>query len=173
MWFFNYYSFQLLHNNYTLFSLKPLFSNFTFVYFWEVVSHYLHLLPQYHQSHLHLASLFASHLRHWPHILPQVPLIPQLDCHLWLNVSFGTNSNDLEVYSMHHLTWVPWRSWEILDNTLIHCLSSLHQTFWDASPFLHDTWVFHDALYFASPHHLWSLPWSVSLPSTLLWCFIN
>jgi hypothetical protein len=38
----------------------------------EVVSLHLHMLPQYHQSHLHLASLFASHLHHLPHILNQV-----------------------------------------------------------------------------------------------------
>ena len=74
MWFFHYYSFKLLHKNYTLFSLKPPFSNLTFVYFWEVVSHHLHLLPQHHQSHLHLACLFTSHLCHLPHILPQIPL---------------------------------------------------------------------------------------------------
>ncbi len=71
MWFYKYYSFKLSHKNYTLFSLKPLLSNLTFVYFWEVVSHHLHLLPQHHQSHLHLASLFASHLCHLPHILPR------------------------------------------------------------------------------------------------------
>ncbi len=41
---------------------------------WEVVSHHLHSLPQYHQSHLHLACLFTSHLCHLPHILPQLPL---------------------------------------------------------------------------------------------------
>jgi hypothetical protein len=90
--------------NYTLFSLKPLFSNLTFVFFWEVASHHLHLLPQHHQSHLHLARLFTSHLCHLPHILPQVQLIPQLDYPLWHNVSFNTISNDLEVYSIHHLT---------------------------------------------------------------------
>ncbi len=73
MWFYNYYSFTLLHKNYTLFSLKALFSNLTFVYFWEVVSHHLHSLPWHHQSHLHLACLFTSHLCHLPHILPQVP----------------------------------------------------------------------------------------------------
>ena len=104
MWFYNYYSFKLLHKNHTLFSLKPPFSNLTFVYFWEVVSHHLHLLPQHHQFHLHLECLFTSHLCHLPHILPQVPSIPQLDYHLWHNVSFDTNSNDLEVYSIHHLT---------------------------------------------------------------------
>ncbi len=74
MWFFHYYSFELSHKNYTLFSLKPPFSNLTFVYLWEVVSHHLHLLPQHHQSHLHLACLFTSHLCHLPHILPQFPL---------------------------------------------------------------------------------------------------
>ena len=74
MWFFHYYSFKLLHENYSLFSLKPPFSNLTFVYFWEVVSHHLHSLPQHHQSHLHLACLFTSHLCHLPHILPQIPL---------------------------------------------------------------------------------------------------
>ncbi len=74
MWFYNYYSFKLLHKNYTLFSLKPLISNLTFVYFWEVVSHHLHLFPQDHQSHLHLACLFTSHLCHLTHILPQCPL---------------------------------------------------------------------------------------------------
>ncbi len=46
----------------------------TFVYFWEVVSHHLHLLPQHHQSHLHLACLFTNHLCHLPHILPQFQL---------------------------------------------------------------------------------------------------
>ncbi len=142
MWFYHYYSFKLSHKNYTLFSLKPLFSNSTFVYFWEVVSHHLHMLSQYHQSHLHLASLFASHLHHLPHILPEVPWIPQLDYHLWHNVSFGTISNDPEVYSIHHLTWVPWRSWAILGNTLVRCLSSHRQTFWDTFLFLHNTWVF-------------------------------
>ncbi len=120
MWFYNYYSFKLSHKYYTLFSLKPLLSNLTCVYIWEVVSHHLHLLPQHHQSYLHLASLFASHLCHLPHILPQVPLIPQLDYHLWHNVSFDTISNDLEVYSIHHLTWVPWRSWATLGKTLVH-----------------------------------------------------
>jgi hypothetical protein len=104
MWFYNYYSFKLLHEKYTLFSLKPLFSNLTCVYFWEEVSHHLHLLPQHHQSHLHLACLFTSHLCHLPHILPQVPLIPQLEYPLWHNVSFNTISNDLEVYPIHHLT---------------------------------------------------------------------
>ncbi len=74
MWFFHYYSFKLLQKNYTLFSLKPLFSKLTFVYFWEVLSHHQHLLPQHHQSHLHLACLFTSHLCHLPHILPQIPL---------------------------------------------------------------------------------------------------
>ncbi len=75
MWFYNYYSFKLSHKKYTLFSLKTLFSNLTFVNFWEVVSHHLHLLPQHHQSHLHLACLFTSHLCHLPHILPrQFPL---------------------------------------------------------------------------------------------------
>ncbi len=49
-------------------------SNLTFVYFWEVVSQHLHSLPQHHQSHLHLACLFTSHLCHLPHILPQIPL---------------------------------------------------------------------------------------------------
>jgi hypothetical protein len=98
------YFFKLLHKNFTLLSLKPLFSNTAFVYFWEVVSHHLHMLPQYHHSYLHLASLFASHLCPLPHILPQVPLIPQLDHHLWHNVSFDTISNDLEVYSIHHFT---------------------------------------------------------------------
>jgi hypothetical protein len=39
-----------------------------------------------------------------PHILLKVPLIPQLDYHLWHNVSFDTYSTNLEVYSMHHLT---------------------------------------------------------------------
>ncbi len=73
MWFYKYYSFKLSHKNYTLFSLKPLFSNLTIVYFREVVSHHLHLLPQHHQSHLHLACLFTSHLCHSPHILPQFP----------------------------------------------------------------------------------------------------
>jgi hypothetical protein len=71
MWFYNFYSFQLSHKNYTLFSLKPLFSNWTFVYFWDVVSHHLHSLPQHHQSHLHLACLFTSHLCHLPHLLHQ------------------------------------------------------------------------------------------------------
>ncbi len=151
-------------------SLKPLFSNLTFVYFWEVVSHYLYMLPQYHQSHLHLASLFASHLRHLPCILPQVPFIPQLDYHLWCNVSFDTNSSDLEVYSIHHLTWVPWRSWAILGNTLVHCLSSHHLTFWDAFPFLHDTWVF--IIHCITPLLVSpGAPWSASLPPTFLWCF--
>ncbi len=142
MWFFCYYSFKLLHKNYTLFSLKPPFSNLTFVYFLEEVSLHLHMLPQYHQSHLHLASLFASYLCHLPHILPRVPSIPQLDYHLWCNVSFDTISNDLEVYSIHHLTWVPWRLWAILGNTLVRCLSSHCQNFWNAFPFLHYTWVF-------------------------------
>ncbi len=142
MCFYKYYSFKLLHKNYTLFSLKPLFSNLTFIYFWDVVSHHLHLLPQYHHSCLHLACLFASHLCHLPHILPQVPLIPQLDYHLWHNVYFDKIFNYLEVYSIHHLTWVPWRSWAILGNTLVHFLSSHCQTFWDAFPFLHDTWFF-------------------------------
>ncbi len=50
--------------------LKPLFSNLPCVYFWDVVSYHLHLLPLYHQSHLHLACLFAIHLCHLPHILP-------------------------------------------------------------------------------------------------------
>ncbi len=120
MSFYNYYSFKLLHKNYTLFSLKPLFSNLTFVYFWEVVSHHLHLLPWHHQCHLHLACLFASHLCHLPHILHQVPLIPQLDYHPWHNFSFDKISNDLEVYSIHHLTWVPWRSWAILGKAFVH-----------------------------------------------------
>ena len=142
MWLYNYYSFKQLHNNYTLFSLIPLFSNPTFFYFWEVVSHHLYLLPQYQQSHLHLACLFASHLCHLPNILPQVPLTSQRDYHLWCNFSFDTILNDIEVYSIHHLTWVPWRSWANLGNTLVHCLSSHCQTFWDAFPFLHDTWVF-------------------------------
>ncbi len=71
----HYYSFKLLHKNYTLFSSKHLFSNLTFVYFWDVVSHHLHLLPQHHQSHLHLACLFISHLCHLPHILHQFPLV--------------------------------------------------------------------------------------------------
>ncbi len=144
MWLYKYYSFELWHKNYTSFSLKPLFSNLTFVYFWEVVSHHLHMLPQYHQYHLHQASLFASHLCNLPHILTQVHLIPQLNYHLWCNVSFDTISNDVEVYSIHHLTWVPWRSWAILGNTPVHCLSSHRQTFWDAFPFLHDTWVLYD-----------------------------
>ena len=113
MWFYNYYSFKLLHKNYTLFSLKPLFSNLTFVYFWEVVSHHLHLLPQHHQSHLHLACLFTSHYlslaSHSSSVSP-----------LWHNVSFDTNSNDLEAYSIHHFTWVPCRSWEILGKALVH-----------------------------------------------------
>ncbi len=74
MWFFHYYFFKLWHKNYTLFSLKPPFSNLTFAYFWEVVSHHLHSLPQCHQSHLHLACSFTSHLCHLPHILPQFPL---------------------------------------------------------------------------------------------------
>ncbi len=74
MWFYNYYSFKLSHKSYTLFSLKPLFSNLTFVYFWEVVSHHLHSLPQNHQSHFHLACLFTSQLCHLSHILPQVRL---------------------------------------------------------------------------------------------------
>ena len=74
MWFFHYYSFKLSHKNHTLFSLKPRFSNLTFVYFWELVSHHLHLLPQHHQSYLHLACLFTSHLCHLSHILPQFPL---------------------------------------------------------------------------------------------------
>ncbi len=73
MWFFHYYSFKLLHKNYTLLSLKPPLSNLTFVYFFEVVSLHLHMLPQHYQSHLYLESLFASHLRHLPHILPWVP----------------------------------------------------------------------------------------------------
>ncbi len=71
----------------------------------------------------------------------------------------------------NHLTWVPWRSWAILGSTLVNCLSSHCQTFWDIFPFLHDTWVFHDALHDASPCQSWSLPWSASLPPTLLWCF--
>ncbi len=171
MWFYNYYFFKLLHKNYTLFSLKPHFSNLTFVYFWEVVSHHLHMLPQNHQSHLNLACLFASYLYHLPHIFSQVPLIPQLDHHLWRNVSFGAISNDLEVHSIHHLTWVPWRSWLILANTLIHCLSSHHQNFCNAFPFLHDTWVFYDALHYASPCQSCTVPWSTSLPPTLLLCF--
>ncbi len=171
MWCYKYYSFKLLHENYTLFSLKPLFSNLTFVYFWEVVSHHLHMLPQYHKSNLHLASLFVSHLRHLPHILPQVPLIPQLDYHLWRNVSFDTNFNDLEEYSIHNLTWVPWTSWAILCYTLVHCLYSHRQTFWDAFPFLMILVFFYDALHYASPHHSWSLPWSASLPLTRLWYF--
>ncbi len=107
IWFYNYYSFKLSHENYTLFSLKPLFGNVILVYFWDVASHHPILLPQYHQSCLHLAYLFASHLCHLPHILLQVPLIPHLNYHLWHNVSSDTISNDLEVYSMHHLTWVP------------------------------------------------------------------
>ncbi len=74
MWFYNYYSFKLSDKKYTLFSLKPHFSNLTFVYFWKVVSYHLHLLPQHHQSHLHLACLFTSHLCHLPHILTQIPL---------------------------------------------------------------------------------------------------
>jgi hypothetical protein len=120
MWFYNYYSFKLLHKNYTLFSLKPLFCNLTFVYFWEVVSHHLHLLPQHYQSNLHLACLFTSHLCHLSYILTQVPLIPQLVYHLWHYISFDTISNDLEAYSIHHLTWVPWRSWTILCKALVH-----------------------------------------------------
>jgi hypothetical protein len=47
-----------------------------------MMSHHLHLLPQYHQSHLHLACLFVIPLHHLPHILLQVPLIHQLDHHL-------------------------------------------------------------------------------------------
>ncbi len=74
MWFYNNYSFKLSDKNYTLFSLIPLFSNPTFFYFWEVVSHHLYLLPQHHQSHLYLACLFTRHLCHLPHILPQFPL---------------------------------------------------------------------------------------------------
>ncbi len=120
MWFYNYYSFKLLHKNYTLFSLKPLFSNLTFVCFWEVVSHHLHSLPQNHQSHLHQACFFTSHLCHLPHILPQLPLIPWLDYHLWHNVSFAAISNDFKVYSIHHLAWVPWRSWAIPGKALVH-----------------------------------------------------
>ncbi len=73
MWIFNYYSFKLAHKSYTLFLLKPLFSNLTFVYFLEVVNHHLHLLPQHHWSHLHLACMFTSHLCYLPHILPQFP----------------------------------------------------------------------------------------------------
>ncbi len=57
------------------------------------------------------------------------------------------------------------------NNTLVHCLSSHCQTFWDAYPFLHETWVFYDVLHYASPHHSCSLPWSARLPPTLLWCF--
>ncbi len=52
MWFFHYYSYKLSHKNDTLFSLKLPSSNLTIVYFWEVVSLHLHMLPQYHQSHL-------------------------------------------------------------------------------------------------------------------------
>ncbi len=74
MWFFHYCSFKLSHKNHTLFFLKPPFSNLTFVYFWKVVSHHLHSLPQHHQSHLHMACLFTSHLIHLPHILPQISL---------------------------------------------------------------------------------------------------
>ncbi len=74
MWFFHYYSFKLLHKSHTLFSLKPPFSNLTFIYSWEVVGHHLHSLPQHHQSHLHLACLFTSHLCHLLDILPQIPL---------------------------------------------------------------------------------------------------
>jgi hypothetical protein len=70
----------------------------------RVSDDHLHLLPQYHQSHFHLACLFASRVCHLPHILIQVPLIPQLDYYLWHNISFDTMSNDLEVYSIHHLT---------------------------------------------------------------------
>ncbi len=162
MWFYNYYSFKLSHKNYTLLSLKPLFSNLTFVYFWDVVSHHLHLLPQYHQSHLHPACLFASHLCWLPHILLQVPLIHQLDYHLWHNVSFDTMSNDLEMYSIHHLAGVPWRTWASLGNTLIHDppLPNLLRHF----PL--PTWYldfFYDALHYASPHQSWSLPWSAIL----------
>ncbi len=73
MWFYYNYSFKLSHKNYTLFSLKPPFSNLTFVYFWEVVSHHLHLLPQHHQSHLHLHIYYKSSLSLFSHILPQVP----------------------------------------------------------------------------------------------------
>ncbi len=74
MRFFHYNSLKLLHKNHTLFSLIPPFSNKTFVYLWEVMSHQLHMLPPHHQSHLHLACLFTSHLCHLPHILPQIPL---------------------------------------------------------------------------------------------------
>ncbi len=164
MWFFHYYSLKLLHKNYTLFSLKPPSSNLTYVYLLRVVSLHLHMLPQYYQSHLHLASLFDSHLCHLPPILPQVPYIPQLDYHLWHNVSFGMVSNYLEVYFIHHLTWVSWRSWALRGNTLVHCLSSHCQTFWDAFPSLHDTWFFNDALYCASPHHSCCLDLQVFLP---------
>ncbi len=99
------------------------------------MSHHLHLLLQHHQSHLHLASLFTSHLCHLPHIPPQALLIPQLDYHLWHNVSFDTISNDLEVYSIHHLTWVSWRSWAILDNALVH-RSISHECPWTISMFV-------------------------------------
>jgi hypothetical protein len=75
------------------------------------MSHHLHMLLQYHQSHLHLTYLFASHLHHLPDILPQVSLIPQLDYHLWCNVSFDAISNDLEVYFIHHLTTADVAEW--------------------------------------------------------------
>ncbi len=74
MWFFHHYSFKLWYKNDTLFSLKPLFSNLNFVYFWEVVSHHLRLRHQHHQSHCHLACSFTSHLCHLSHILPQFPV---------------------------------------------------------------------------------------------------
>ena len=127
MWFFHYYSFKLSHKNYTLFSLKPPFSNLTFVYFWRwwvfIYTCFLNIINLISIWHLYLPVIFVTCLTFF---LGFPKFLNLLDYHLWRNVSFDTISNDLEVCSIHHLTWVPWRFWAILGNTFVKCYSDCY-----------------------------------------------
>ncbi len=111
MWFHKYYTFKLLHKNYNLFSLKPLFSNLClFLGCGEssstLASSVSSISSPFGMSICQSSLSLASHS-------PSGSLIPQLDYHLWQNIPFDTNSNDLGVFH----TLLDLSSLKILSNS--------------------------------------------------------
>ncbi len=105
---------------------------------------------KYHQSHLHLAWLFSSHLCYLHHILLLVPLCHHLDYHLLHNVSSDTFSKDLVEFLRHEVLKDPKQFLVII--LFIFC-PHIAEPFQMLSPSFMIL-VFYDALHDVSPCHL-------------------
>ncbi len=129
------------------------------------------MLPQYHQSHLNLASLFASHLCHLPHILPQIPYIPQLI--IISGIMFLLIQFPMILKYIPYITWLEFL--EDHEQFLVILLSivcpATAKPFETLSPSYMILGFFSDAFHYTSRHHSCTLTWSALLPPTLLWCF--